>query len=108
MRCSVVSSARGGSSTAVPVWFGEMGSKAYLGGEGVRYRIGGRSALLLNEEGMAKLLVGGWRTRYLAASLVAPVSQVRAMQLRFAGEEATLISHSHVVTIKPLCKASVS
>lgn len=36
---------------------GEMGSKAYLGGEGVRYRIGARPVLLLNEEGIAKLLI---------------------------------------------------
>ena len=50
-------SARGTSSGAIPVSVGEMGSKAYLGGEGVRYRTGAISAFLLNEEGMAKLLV---------------------------------------------------
>lgn len=42
---------------AIPVRIGEMGSKAYLGGEGVRYGMGTRSVFLLNDEGMAKMLV---------------------------------------------------
>ena len=94
-------STSGTSSAAVPVSSGEMGSKAYMGGEGVRYRMGARSAFLLNEEDIANLLVENRGTRCWAASRMetAPGLQLRARQLRFADERTALESHSHEVRV---------
>ena len=107
MRCPLVF-ARGISSGAIPVRIGEMASKAYLGGEGVWYRMGARPVLLLNEEGITKLLVDDSVTRCSAASSErSPRLQIRAMQLRFAEERATLVSHSHEANMKLFSKANV-
>ena len=97
-------SARRNWCSAIAVKIGEMGSKAYLGGEGVRYRTGVGPVLVLNEEGIAKLLVGDRRTRCWAASreVVAPALELGA----FTDEWVTVIFNSHEANIKLLCKAN--
>ena len=104
---SPVMSACCNSSAAVPVRTGEMGSKAYLGGEGVRYRIGARSAPLLNEEGMARPLVDYWKDALLDGRpwWRRPLRAI-AMQLYFAEGRTTLNSRPHEANIKLVCKAS--